>query len=651
MTYSKDRQRLIDRGYIPLPIAVGRKGPAKDCKGWTADDYTPPTSGRYNQCGTGILCGRGENPVAGIDCDIYDEDIAQKMTDYILETCGETVYRIGKFPKVMIVYQAEKAGIRKRSSKHYDCGHVEFWGYGEQFVAFGTHPDTQKPYYWPGILGDILDVPAAELPVLPEAKMQDIINHFQQLAEAAGYKIKAHEEKVREPATDYDPENPLDKKEPIGVKAERCKAILTTIDADCGRDQWRNIGMSLHHEFRGSGEGFRLWDEWSAGGSKYIATEMSVQWDSFGRYTGKPLTGAYLLKFEKKQKKEDPWKSNATFSESEIFIPGWENQPPEENPLVSLNGIPILTRGNISMITAYAGSGKSSLMEAVCASAVYQMADTLGLSTVENIKICFIDTERSTSDSHNAWRRFMRRCEIEVGGQIPGNVTWLNIRGMDTIEKRMTHLRTIINGSYDLIIIDGVGDYCKDVNNPDECIPLINELCAAVHNHQFGILLTLHTNPGGPMAVKARGVLGSELWRKSQFVGIIEKVDEGVRKLTTEYALGKNRSGSDQLSSFFKWDDITKMHVTCHNPAQSTKRPGRTEMRMATVLEKMELNAFTSTDLTIMIMEECEVKERQATNIIKALIENGRIIKNDTGYYQQTTDDISKTTTKEEESP
>ena len=650
MTYTKHRQHLIDAGYLPLPIIPNDKRPA--VKGWNDADYVPPVSGRYVKCGIGILCGKGENPISGIDCDIYDADIAQKMTNYILETCGETVYRVGKSPKVMIVYRAERAGIRKRSSKHYECGHIEFWGYGEQFVAFGTHPGTQKPYYWPGILGDITEMAASELPVLSETTMNRIIQCFEQLAREAGYKLKAKEEKVTEPATDYDPENPLDRKEPIGIAVERCKAILETIDPDCSRDQWRNIGMSLHHEFNGADDGFQLWDEWSSKGDKYKADEMSTQWESFGKYTGKPLTGAYLLKFEQKPEKVDPWNDDKiTFSESEIFIPTWDNQPPEEHPLVSLNGIPILTRGNISMITAYAGSGKSSLMEAVCASAVYPMADTIGLTTVEGIRICFIDTERATSDSHAAWRRFMRRCELEAGDQIPENVTWLNIRGMDTIEKRTAHLKTIINGSYDLVIIDGIGDYCKDVNNPDECIPLINELCAAVHNHQFGILLTLHTNPGGPMAVKARGVLGSELWRKCQFVGIIEKIDEGIRKLTTEYALGKNRSGSDQLSSFFKWCDITKMHVTCHNPAQSTKRPGKAEMRMSAVLEKMELNAFTALDLTMLVMETCEVKKRQAGNIIEALTDNGRIHKNAEGYYQQTIDDISITTNKEEESP
>lgn len=635
MTYSKDRQQLIDNGYAPVPIIRNDKRPA--VKGWASDDYTPPPAGRYASCGTGVLCGIGEYPIAGVDCDVLDEAIAEKMTSYILATVGMTVYRIGKAPKVMIVYRAEKPGIRKKSSKHYDnLGHVEFWGKGEQFVAFGTHPDTQKPYYWPGIFGDITDMKAEELPVLTESQMQEIISFFEKLAQEAGYKLKTKEEKAPDTTIADDPF----KDPPIGIKIDRCKKILASVDPDCNRDQWVKIGMALHYELQGSEEGFRLWDEWSLNGSKYTiegANATRVQWDSFGKYTGKPITGAYLLKFEKK---EDPWKDE-TFSESEIFIPTWDNQPKEEKPLVSLHDIPILTRGNISMITAYAGSGKSSLMEAVCASVCAPEADTLGLSTVEGIKVCFIDTERSTADSHAAWRRFMRRCGLEAGSTIPENVTWLNIRGMDTIEKRMSHLRTILNGSYDLLIIDGIGDYCKDVNNPDECIPLINEVCAAVHNHDFGILCTLHTNPGGPMAVKARGVLGSELWRKCQFVGIIEKVDEGVRKLTTEYALGKNRSGSDQLTSFFKWCDTTKMHVTCQNPEKSTKRPGKMEVRSSAVLEKMEMNAFTFTDLTMMVMETCEVKKAQAKNIIQAMVDNDRVYKNAEGYYQQTIEDIT----------
>lgn len=95
---------------------------------------------------------------------------------------------------------------------------------------------------------------------------------------------------------DYNPADPLDKVEPIGVPAEKCKKLLDKLDPDCGRDEWRNVGMALHHEFQGSKVGLQLWEAWSIDGLKYNEGEPAKQWASFGGYTGQPLTAAYLLK-------------------------------------------------------------------------------------------------------------------------------------------------------------------------------------------------------------------------------------------------------------------------------------------------------------------------------------------------------------------
>ena len=124
MYYYSNKQLFIDNGYLPIPIVPYQKFPA--IKNWTAEDYAPPPG--YGRSGIGILCGRGDYPICGIDCDIKSPEVAERLTAYILKTCGETVYRIGQAPKIMIVYRAERAGIRKTSSKHYDIGHVEFWG-------------------------------------------------------------------------------------------------------------------------------------------------------------------------------------------------------------------------------------------------------------------------------------------------------------------------------------------------------------------------------------------------------------------------------------------------------------------------------------------------------------------------------------------
>jgi hypothetical protein len=112
------------------------------------------------------------------------------------------------------------------------------------------------------------------------------------------------------------------------------------------------------------------------------------------------------------------------------------------------------------------------------------------------------------------------------------------------------------------------GDFVLNPNNTKKCVPLISRLRSITHRKNIGVLVTLHNNPA-MNSEKARGVLDPELWRKSEAVLIIEKLADGTRKLTTDYALGKNRSVSDTISSYFKWDDEQKMHVSCQPPVES----------------------------------------------------------------------------------
>ncbi|MCL1857379.1 MAG: PriCT-2 domain-containing protein, partial [Kiritimatiellaeota bacterium] len=59
--------------------------------------------------------------------------------------------------------------------------------------------------------------------------------------------------------------------------------------------------MALHHEFRGSPEAFKIWDNWSSRSkTKYVIGETTYHWQSFDRaYTKRPVTGATLLYYSK----------------------------------------------------------------------------------------------------------------------------------------------------------------------------------------------------------------------------------------------------------------------------------------------------------------------------------------------------------------
>ncbi|NLG16050.1 MAG: AAA family ATPase [Fibrobacter sp.] len=334
MNYGSAKQTLLDNGYSPIPV-MGKK-PALD--NWR-ENIAPEGYGGYN---AGILCGS----VVAIDIDITDKEIAEQLKDYVLQICGETVYRIGRAPKVLLVYRNASPEGRKRVSKRYDCGRIEVLGEGQQFVAFGTHPDTKQPYTWPGPLGNLLDIRIDSLPQVNDSQITDILHRFEEIAEKAGYRPVSKESELAKNC-EYDPTDPLDRPEIIqDLTIDRCKKILASIDPDCSRDEWRNLGMSLHYQFKGSPEALALWDEWSAKGTKYKSGEPEKQWESFGQYSGRPLSGAYLLKQEKKV---DAWTLEGVNSD-------WVFTPPKPFEFIIPN---LLAKALVGFIYGSGGTYKS----------------------------------------------------------------------------------------------------------------------------------------------------------------------------------------------------------------------------------------------------------------------------------------------------
>lgn len=87
---------------------------------------------------------------------------------------------------------------------------------------------------------------------------------------------------------------------PLGASLELIKEALDVLDPDMGHADWLKVGMALHHET--SGDGFALWDQWSAGGSKYPGEgNLKGRWDSFGRNPGKQVTLRSLIQLANSQ--------------------------------------------------------------------------------------------------------------------------------------------------------------------------------------------------------------------------------------------------------------------------------------------------------------------------------------------------------------
>ncbi len=363
--YIKDRRdRLVEAGYIPLPIRPGSKSPVS--KGWALPDYTPPQKGDASK-GIGIVCGRGAFPIAAIDIDITDEEIAAAMRNKVRTLFGqEPVYRVGRSPKCLIVCRHESEGIPKRSSTRYTCGAIEILGAGQQFVAFGKHPDTKREYYWPD--KSIFDVRAEALPVVTAAQIQELFSLYEWMAEQRGFALVSKSKKdLPAKRDDYDPDDPLDRPPKVDKTYEELGEMLKEMDPDCGRSLWLRTGMALHHQTDGGPEGLRLWDEWSAKGKKYKPNECANFYGGFGRNRQRPVTAASLIKAARIAKEEK--EAKATASEEELKtavdlfdIDKWKTGrftgEPEPLPMV-IDGV--LQRGIVAAMYSAGGAGKSTV--------------------------------------------------------------------------------------------------------------------------------------------------------------------------------------------------------------------------------------------------------------------------------------------------
>ena len=188
---------LFAGGHRVVPIPLGHKGVF--IEGWasladTQDEASVRELVRTaNSCGIGILAKR----TAGVDIDVRDGDLAQRLAGLAHGTLGWTVERIGAAPKLLLPYRVE-VPFRKVTSREFvlpgdapgDKPHrVEVLGDGQQWVAYHTHPETGRPYHWPdGELPDRDDLP--ELTV--EAAVEFIVAAEAMLLAAGGVPRQGH---------------------------------------------------------------------------------------------------------------------------------------------------------------------------------------------------------------------------------------------------------------------------------------------------------------------------------------------------------------------------------------------------------------------------------------------------------------------------
>ena len=282
MNYYKEMSLpLLNDGYIPTPVRGKGEGLIP---GWASVEYDDffvkkliRDKGDHS---VGILCGRGDFPIAAVDVDIYDPKISEIISEELTKRFGVAPVRIGKNPKKLFVYLADREFTKIKTSfidESKITQTVEVLGNGQQFVAFGIHKDTQRPYEWPE--ESILDIPSA---FLPDINVDDLIewmaNELPKIV-PDGWELKSQSYSQHLFNDDNDDFTLSVPKPSTDFTRDQVIEMLSIQSPDCDNDEWVRVGMALKHW--DEKEGLVIWEEWSKPGKSYQKGETLKRWKSF----------------------------------------------------------------------------------------------------------------------------------------------------------------------------------------------------------------------------------------------------------------------------------------------------------------------------------------------------------------------------------
>lgn len=296
---------LSKAGYEVIWIPKGRKGPVYD--NWeTLPTNEAIVTGWATNGRADANVGVRTKFTPAVDIDILDAAMAKQLHAWCLKNIGPAPSRIGRAPKVLLVY-ATDAPFKKRNLQFQlpdgSKQKIEVLGEGQQFVAYGLHPDTGKHYVWTSKLG-LSDIETYELTVLTPEHIDALFDEAEKLARAKGWKVLQRTGHVAQ--SEDDDELGLENYQPTGTFTEQeLTEALAYLDPDAGYDRWLQVGQALHHQFEGAEEGFNLWDKWSERSLEYDYDELRAKWESFSDIrSGKVITAKSIIHWAKEAKQK-----------------------------------------------------------------------------------------------------------------------------------------------------------------------------------------------------------------------------------------------------------------------------------------------------------------------------------------------------------
>lgn len=190
--------------------------------------------------------------------------------------------------------------------------------------------------------------------------------------------------------------------------------------------------------------------------------------------------------------------------------------------ILTLEGIPVATEGNISAVVGEAKSKKTFLCTALIGGLLNRRGRAvLGSRPLPHTQVLWVDTEQSRTHVQLTARRIHTLAEIPIESN-DEDFKMLALREIEPKMRAKMLFEAIHEWQPRVVVIDGISDLIYNTNDLEESELLITQLMRTSSRLKCHILVVLHTNPNSD---KARGHIGSALLRKAETVIYVRKAE------------------------------------------------------------------------------------------------------------------------------
>lgn len=301
---------------------------------------------------------------------------------------------------------------------------------------------------------------------------------------------------------------------PLGLTKRQIDQALEVLPVDLDYDSWVQVGMGLHHEYRGGDEGFEVWDTWSQRSPKYTSREYGLErWHSFGKgQHDKIVTARSLVHLANENGAHIDVNAPASAEDFDAVNAAAGSGKPSRFPVLQAAEIAarpaptwiikgVLPRAELVVIFGEPGSGKT-FMVLDLAAAVAQGLPWRG-KRAKRGRVVYIAAEGAGS-FRNRFFALARHLQVDVGAM--GIEAILGTPNFLQKEDPLEVARSI--GTADLIIVDTLAQVTPGGNeNGAEDMGKALAHCKGLHRATGATVLLVH-HAGKDLSRGARGWSG-----------------------------------------------------------------------------------------------------------------------------------------------